>query len=390
VLSLATTIPGLSLLALSWSVPAQAGWGFRGFSAVLALSFSSVGALVASRRPANPIGWLLCAVGVGWGVQVFVTEYATYALLASSVVLPGAEAAAWLDIWLWLPMVTLVAVWLPLLFPDGRFLSARWRPVGWLAAATAPLPCVALAFLPGPIANLPFVQNPLGIEGAQDTLLVGIGLGMVVLAACAGFAAISMALRLRSARGVQRQQLKWFVSAAALLALALPLGIAGIEAFGIKLGEYLLIAAIANIPVATGIAVLRYRLYEIDVLINRTLVYGALTAILGLVYWSLVLLLGTLLRPLTQGSDLAVVGSTLAVAALFQPLRLRIQHAVDRRFYRQRYDASLTLEAFSSRLRHEVDLDNLGAELLAVVGQTMEPERLWLWLRPPVARRGGK
>jgi hypothetical protein len=287
-------------------------------------------------------------------------------------------------------MVTLVAVWLPILFPDGRFLSARWRPVGWLAATVAPLTCVAFAFLPGPIVNLPFVQNPLALESLQEALLPVVGFGMVTLTVCAGAAAISMALRLRRARGVERQQLKWFVSAAALLALAVPLGISGVQAFGIKLGEYLLIAAIATIPVATGIAVLRYRLYDIDLIIRRTLIYGALTAGLGLVYWGSVVVLQQLLRPVTQGSDLAIVGSTLAVAALFQPARQRIQALVDQRFYRRKYNKARALEAFSAHLREEVDLESLSAELLAVVGRTMQPERLSLWLRPPVARTDGR
>jgi hypothetical protein len=262
-----------------------------------------------------------------------------------------------------------------LLFPTGRLPGRRWRPVVWATVVATAAVVVGTAVTPGPVEYYPQFQNPLGLAAAGPVLDRIVQVGFVVLTAGVFTAAGSLIVRWRRARGVERQQLKWLAYAAAMLVIA------QVGASLLPRALFLVVTTVTTVlfPAATGIAVVRYRLYEIDRLINRTLVYGLLTATLGLVYAGLVLVLGQLLG---QDSSLAVAGATLAVAALFQPARRRIQQAVDRRFNRRRYDAAQTIEAFSARLRDQIDLDTLSAELVAVVDQTMEPTRVSLWLRP--------
>jgi hypothetical protein len=283
--------------------------------------------------------------------------------------------------WWWLPLFALILVFTPLLFPTGRLLSARWRPVA-VAVATG-LIAVGGALEPTlKLQNEDYtVRNPIGLTVVPDEeagLLFAVLFG--VLAFCAVAALVSLVLRFRRSRGVERQQLKWFTYAVALaiVTATLPNSAARDVLFGLT---------IAFIPIAAGIAILRHRLYDIDRLINRTLVYGLLTAILGLGYAAAVLILGELFGGIgDEPPSWAVAGATLAVAALFQPARRRIQAAVDRRFNRRKYDTAKTVEAFSARLRDQVDLDTLSAELLAVVDQTMQPSQAWLWLRPSTGR----
>jgi hypothetical protein len=283
--------------------------------------------------------------------------------------------------WIWNPIVMLTVVFPLLLFPTGRSLSPTWRPVTWLAVGVTA--AVTVLGMLRPLIELPDkhkVANPIGMPGADDEAPLSVVLqGLLVLLLVA--AVVSLVVRFRRARGVERQQLKWFTYAGALM-LLIPL----IGLVVPSLGNAAFILTIA-LPIAMGIAVLRYRLYEIDRLINCTLVYGSLTAILGLGYAGAVVVLGQLFGGVTKDPPRwAVAAATLAVAAVFQPARRRIQAAVDRRFNRRRYDAARTIEAFSARLRDEIDLGTLEAELLAVVEQTMEPTRLSLWLRPPVNR----
>jgi hypothetical protein len=271
-----------------------------------------------------------------------------------------------------------------LLFPNGRLLSRRWRPALWLGIAG--IVCIlGYAVRPGRF-DWPFnsVTNPLGIPGGYGLFNTATTLGWPLMAATAGLAGVAMALRLRRSRGDQRQQLKWMALAAAVGGVVTVANVAsfflavkGIE----QLRSVTLGLVFAIVPVAAGIAILRYRLYDVDVVINRALVYGGLTAILALTYFGSVLLLQLALSSVTGGSGLAVAGSTLGVAALFRPARRRIQETVDRRFYRRKYDAERTLAAFSARLREQVDLDSLCAELHDVVDQTMQPAHLSLWLR---------
>jgi hypothetical protein len=350
-------------------------------------AFMVVGALVVARRPANSIGWLFSAIGLLALGGTLASEYSHYAYVTQPGALPFAVAAAWYGSWAAYPIFGLAFTFTLLLFPTGRLLSPRWRPIAWLAAIgitansvlAALQPTLALEYVARTIPNPVGISGLPGLEqGAVGIVLSGLFL-VVSLAACA-----SLVLRFRRARGVERQQLKWFAYAAALMVAS--------NAFGTLFlpfsGDPVAALTIALLPMAAGIAILRHRLYDIDRLINRTLVYGLLTAILGLGYAGAVLLLGQLFGGVTKESpSWAVAGATLAVAALFQPARRRIQAIVDRRFNRRKYDAAKTVEAFSARLRDEIDLDALSAELLAVAHQTMQPTTAALWLRPSAPAR---
>jgi hypothetical protein len=332
------------------------------------LACSVVGLLIVSHRPGNVIGWIYALVAFALAAGEVAGGYASRSL-------PGAPWVALLPDLMWLVATPLGVALLLLLFPTGRLPGRRWRPVVWATVVATAAVVVGTALTPGPVEYYPQFQNPLGLAAAGPVLDRIVQVGFVVLTAGVFTAAGSLIVRWRRARGVERQQLKWLAYAAAMLVIA------QVGASLLPRALFLVVTTVTTVlfPAATGIAVVRYRLYEIDRLINRTLVYGLLTATLGLVYAGLVLVLGQLLG---QDSSLAVAGATLAVAALFQPARRRIQQAVDRRFNRRRYDAAQTIEAFSARLRDQIDLDTLSAELVAVVDQTMEPTRVSLWLRP--------
>jgi hypothetical protein len=339
------------------------------------LACSVVGLLIVSRRPGNVVGWIFALVALALAAGEVAGGYATRSL-------PGAAWVALLPDLLWLVATPLGVALLLLVFPTGRLPGRRWRPVVWATVAATAAAVVGTALTPGPVELFPQFQNPLGLAGAGPVLEVIVQVAFVVLTAGVFAAAGTLIVRWRRARGVERQQLKWLAYAAAMLVLA------QVGALLLPRALFLVVTTVATLlfPAATGIAVVRYRLYEVDRLINRTLVYGTVTALLGLVYAAGVFGLGGLLNPAGEQSALAVAASTLAVAALFQPARRRVQQGVDRRFNRRRYDAAKTIEAFSARLREEIDLDTLSAELLAVVNQTMEPTRASLWLRPPVNR----
>ncbi len=343
--------------------------------ALISPTFATLGALIVSRRAGNVIGWIFLVVGVGTGVQLLSGQYATVALLSET--LPGGAVAGWLST-LVQTSVVISILFLILLFPTGRLLSPRWRPVAWIAGTVVVVSVVSLALTPGPIENFPSVRNPFGVEAAAAVLDILDAIGGWMGLACFIAAVLSLILRFYRSRGEERLQLKWFVYASTLGFLAILLG--GDRQI---IGTLVWTVAPVSLPLSAGIAILRYRLYEIDVLINRTLVYGALTVMLALVYVGTVVVLQGLLRALTgQESQLAIVASTLAVAALFNPLRRRIQAFIDRRFYRRKYDAAKTLEAFSAKLRDETDLEALNAELVGVVRETMQPAHVSLWLRP--------
>jgi hypothetical protein len=356
---------------------ARIGWG----------AFPTVGAVIVARQPHNRVGWLCCSVGLLLGPAFFGQDYAWYALLHEPG-LPGGWAMAWLGQWPWWIAVGLL--WfLVLLFPNGRLVSLRWRPVAWALAGDIAALWVWAAFAPRPLEaiGLEHLTNPLGLQQAEAAFTLLIGIAFPIGALLAVLSVASMVVRFRRSRGVERQQLKWFTYAATLVTLVwLIFFAAGLERL---LPPLLVFIAsdiwLVGIPVAIGIAVLRYRLYDIDRLINRTLVYGLLTAVLGLGYAGAVLLLGQLFGGVTNDPpSWAVAAVTLAVAALFQPARHRIQAAVDRRFNRRKYNAAQTVEAFTARLRDEVDLDTLSAELLTVVDQTMQPTTASLWLQSSV------
>jgi hypothetical protein len=361
--------------------------------AVLAAANALVGALLAARRPEHPIGWLLLASGLLVSLAQFAGQYAYYTLVTRPGSLPWGQTLLWLAGWPSDAGFVLV-VFLLLLFPTGRLLSPRWRPVARLATVVYLAHILGRAFAPGPLDPQLFgrLANPLGIQAfaglAPVAQAVVTGLGLITAVA----AVASLLVRLRRAQGVERLQLKWFCYAAALFPVAVVVALA-FPALGSSRVDGLIVSlALAALPVAIGVAVLRYRLYEVDRLINRTLVYGLLTVTLGLSYAVVVLVLGQLFGEAGgKPPSWAVAGATLTAAAVVQPARVRIQQLVDRRFNRRKYDAAKTVEAFSARLRDQVDLDTLSAELLAVVDQTVEPTKVSLWLRPArqVARPSG-
>jgi hypothetical protein len=364
----------------------------------IAIGYSVIGAIIASRLPTNPIGWICCAIGFVAAVEHFSSEYAIYALLAHPEALAGGKVMLWLCNWVWIVMFGLI-VYLILLFPNGRLPSSRWRLFGWLSVALTLLAATLVAI--SPVAALDvlgsfgnghiYFPNPLGIEGLPNlyrpvqTLVLALGL----------VGAASVVVGRRGVRGIERQQMKWLLYASAIFfggnvlknTVFSPLG--GVS-WGLWVGYLLVAFGGLGGPIAIGIAILRYRLYEIDTLINRTLVYGSLTGMLVVIYFGVVAAAQEIFQVLTsqvERSQLAIVVSTLAIAALFDPLRRRIQSFIDRRFYRRKYDAQKTLEAFSVKLRDETDLEALSGDLEGVVRETMQPAHVSLWLRPETSSK---
>jgi hypothetical protein len=357
----------------------EGAWADVVFTPALVV-FAAVGALVAARHPRKAIGWLLEAAALALAVTGVLEAYVASADDPPLVTL-------WADDWIYLIWIALGCVWIPLLFPDGRFLSPRWRRVAWTATAMFLVAVIGRALGDRRLDTSADVDpiNPYrlpGVAGDVAAAAAGLGEGLLFVSMLAAIAGVIV--RLRRSHGVERQQLKWFAYLGTLMLTALLLAAVSLldpERLGANIGAFgwgaFLLLFIVGLPLAIGTAILRYRLFDIDIVINRTLVYGALTLMLGATYLALVLLLG-----LTVGeSDVAIAASTLAVAALFRPARARIQALVDRRFYRRRYDAARTIDAFSARLREEVDLDAVGAELSTAVRDTMQPAHLTLWVR---------
>src|SRR5215217_1273486 len=344
---------------------------------VMVAAYATVGALVASRRPRNAVGWLLCAVGLATAVERFTERYAPY---AQAMDLAGAKAVDFLYA---INPGILLAIFVPLVFPDGRLPSRRWRPLNWLVVAAVAVYVVDAVLEPGS-------PDPLGVELPSN--VYGVLVVLVIASLIVGIlgAAASVALRLWRSRGQERQQLKWLVYATSVVVI----GAVGAVLLPLPLGDVfwlVMLIGFAGMPVAMGVAILRYRLYDIDLVINRTLVYGSLSVLLAATYYGSVAVLQGVFRALTGGqSTLAIVASTLAIAALFVPLRRRIQGFIDRLFYRRRYDAAKTLEAFSAKLRDETDLDALSDDLVGVVRETMQPAHVSLWLRAEAPLRGSE
>jgi hypothetical protein len=339
-----------------------------------------VGGLVASHRPANVVGWCFLGSAACLAGGQFASAYATYGLVTVPGALPLAWVMAWLSAWLPIPGTMLLFAVVPLTFPTGRLLSPRWRWLVGFVLCFSIIMAVYAAFAPGEIRSSGLV-NPLGIEVLPPTRSLLDTVTLVIYLAIIGAAATSLILRFRRARGEERQQIKWLAYAAA----AVPVWFLTnwwIEAMTPVVFRVLDALILTGVPVAAGIAILKYRLYDIDVIIRRTLIYTLLTALLALLYLGSIMMLQTLLRPLAgQESELAIVVSTLAIAALFQPLRNRIQNGIDRRFYRSKYDAQQTVQAFSARLRDETNLDHVADNLLQVVQETLQPTHVSLWLR---------
>jgi hypothetical protein len=384
-LTVLTLAAGFWLAELLWSI----GWEPRpsnpiavvGAIILVTVSAATVGAVLASRRPRHPVGWLLLGVGLALNVSLLVQSYVKYGLLARPGSLPGARyLAGFTDstVPIWLSCAGFVL----LLTPTGSLPSPRWR---WWARVAAVAPVVVVlgsVVQPDPLAP-DYRGNPLAIPALARVLIVPAVAGVVIVLVALLVGAGSLVVRFRRARGVERQQLRWLAYAAALAAGLLLVAL--VAAFVLAKDEVVtasLALGVALLPLATGAAILRYRLYDLDRIISRTLAYGLLTVLLGGGYAALVLGLGQLLG---RDSSLVIAGATLAVAALFQPARRRVQALVDRRFNRRRYDAAQVIEGFAVRLRDQVDLDALHTELLAVVEQTMQPTQASLWLRPSVS-----
>jgi hypothetical protein len=386
-LSLTLTVLGLVLLALILTQPNTHTYDTWLDNTLNAVFYSTVGALVASRRPENLVGWLLCLFALSESVQLFGAEYAIYALLSRPNSLPAGEAMAWTSYWI-LPVIIGLSVFYLLLFPTGLLPSRGWRPLAWLTVAFVFVGVISGAFSTGPVEGLGPIRNPLGIDGFPNVYGAVLDIMAPVLLVAA---AASVFMRLRYAIGVESQQIKWFAYAAAATVIGLSLAyviptVIDTPLWFERAGYAVLIAVIPAIPISIGIAILRYRLYDIDIIINRTLVYGSLTATLVALYFGGIVVLQRIFVALTgQQSTLAVVASTLLIAALFNPLRRRIQSFIDRRFYRRKYDARKTLEDFSVKLRDETDLDALEDDLVGVVTGTMQPAHVSLWLRPDTA-----
>jgi hypothetical protein len=373
-------VPWLDRLSLQAGRPDLAQFAGAALAAVLGhLSAATVGAVLASRRPAHPVGWLLLAFALSLTASAVIASYTAYGLLARPGALPAAAGVARYYPATGPAALALLGLVL-LLTPTGSPPSPRWRWPVWVTAAAPVGLLLVVPWAPGRFEpRLLVASSPFNARALGGALLVAVQVALAVTTLALVVAGGSLVVRFRRARGTERQQLRWVALAAALMSLAAPVGLAALALGPPLLVDWAAVVCVVALPVAVGAAVLRYRLYDLDRIVSRTLAYGLLTLLLGGGYAAVVLGLGQLLP---QDSSLVVAAATLAVAAAFQPARRRVQALVDRRFNRRRYDATLTVQAFTDRLRQQVDLDALAAELLAVVDQTVQPTQSWLWLRP--------
>jgi hypothetical protein len=363
-------------------------WSDRLFTVVLYASFASTGALISIRKPGNPIGWIFSGVVFLFLVTAYAVDYAQFGLVQQPGSLPGAIWAAWLSHWLGTVPFAAMLTFTFLLFPDGYFFSPGWRWVAWFIILMTSVQVIAQMLNPGPMSSFNNFNNPLGIQQAAVPLhwLVAVlpTLGGVAILA----SALSLLVRYRRSQGSQRLQIQWIALGTALPIVTLFL----VTLFSPNIGEssslfdqvfnLLFLFSVLSFPVTTTIAILRYRLYDIEVILQRTLVYTTLTGLLALVYFGSVVLLQRVSRLFMDSeSPLAVVISTLAIAALFTPLRRRVQALIDRRFYRRRYDTNQVLQSFSIHLREEVDLEQLNQRLLATVEEAIQPEGVSIWMK---------
>jgi hypothetical protein len=378
----ALVIRGLALYVGNTTKAELRPLGFNEVAIVILLvTLPGIGWLIASRRPDNRIGWMLLAMGFVYALTPFAASYSAYGLVADPGSLPLADVMSWLTLLTWPPGFALLIL-LPLFFPDGRLPSRRWRPIVWIAGVALGVMVLpeAIAYWPyrGPLLVLSGISTPASDTApATASLLQGIGLILCLVVAAASVA--SVVIRFRRSVGAEHQQIKWFASGAAVEIAA----IFAVSSVALPRPFDALAAIVVAplIPIAVGIAILRYRLYDIDRIVSRTVSYGAVTGILALVFLGTILVTQTVLASFFRGGSVAVALSTLVVALLFQPLRRRVQVVVDRRFNRSRYDAERTVAAFAGRLRDEVELDPLRADLLETVAGTFAPNGLAVWLR---------
>ncbi|HEV2258555.1 MAG TPA: hypothetical protein VGS06_36000 [Streptosporangiaceae bacterium] len=377
--TLAVAAAGLALLVWDWSAPVPRGFfGIRGFTGLYAVGFGGVGALLTRRRPGHPVGRIFAAAGLVEAVEFATFEYGLAASAGRG--LPGGEYVGWPQLWIWVPFLTLITVYLFLLFPDGRLPGPRWRLVSWAAGGFSVIAIAGLGFTAGSERpNLPALRNPFGVAPAAVPFAAAFA-GIAGLLGCVVLAAWSLFARSRRGTAVERQQIKWLAYSGCLVALALlpAVALSLTPGTAARIAEGTAMAAVLSMPAAVAVAVLRYRLYDIDRVISRTLAYAIVTGLLVGVYAALVLLAS---RVLSFHTPVAVAASTLAVAALFSPLRRRVQRAVDRRFNRARYDADRIVAAFAGRLKDPVDPDSVRDDLAGVVHQALEPACVLVWLR---------
>ncbi len=375
---------GLALvLATAFLVVAEpdlpyGGWGFRGFPSAIALPIVTVGLLIVLRHRRHTVGWLLLSLGLASAVQGLLFEYGLVALYRYPDALPGTETVAWILNWYWIVVLWLVSM-IMVFMPNGQLLSRRWRLFISLSVVLLIFGAILVMLKPGTLeSSFPSINNPTGLDQlAPLALFLNRAVPTVYILTTMGGGALALITRYRRSQGAERQQLKWLAFAGILI-----IGTAPVAASNTAIGQMLFILATFSLPLATGIAILRYRLYDIDIIIRRTLVYGLLTIFLAGVYFSSVVLLQGVIQAISgQASPLAIVISTLMIAALFNPLRLRVQAFIDRRFYRAKYDAQQVLARFTQTARDEVSLEALTAELSRVVQETMQPEMTVLWFK---------
>ena len=388
-ITIASCVAAAILTAANLVAPAAgsdplASWGVPGFGTVFGLTFGTVGFIVARRLPGNVIGWLFVAIGLLFSIEALLIEYVTAAVLTFPGRLPAGREMAWFLTWIWVPPVILATNVLPLVFPTGHLSSPGWRRAVWLGAVASVLSSITLAVVPGPIVQVTFVDNPLGVAGLDlSSPLIGSAIFLPLLAAI-GLGAAGLLRRFRAATGDARQQIKWLLLACAGVGAGLLL--TGLESVltgrQTKPFQIIILIAALGIPVAAGLAILRYRLYEIDRIISRTVAYTVVTGVLAVAFAGGVVALA-LVTPFTSTeTPIPVAGSTLIVAVLFQPLRRRVQALVDRRFDRARVDAERTVAELAERLRDEVELANVRDEVLATLGRALRPSGAVVWIRP--------
>jgi hypothetical protein len=392
VLSVVLLVGGLVLSRAASSTVADLQFGGETKSAnvladlVTLLIFSVVGAVVVSRQPRNTIGWLFCGVGVAVGLNSFAGDYAEFWLMSGFGMRSLGETAAWFSSWLWILLVS-SPIFVLLLFPDGRPPSPRWRPVAWCATLGITGFSLSLALGAGPLEDFPQILNPYSVD-SPIVGIVGGAAGVVAIGSMVA-SAVSLIVRLRRAEGEQRQQVKWLAYGGAMVVGTILVG-GVITIWSVNVSIMVMNVALLGLPVFTGIAIVKHRLYDIDIVINRTLVYGTLSVTLAALYLGGVAATQAVLGAITnqEQTQLAIVASTLVIAALFNPLRQRIQAFIDRSFYRRKYDVAKTLEGFSMKLRDDTDLEALRGDLVGVVRETMQPAHVSLWLRPQMSSKG--
>jgi hypothetical protein len=392
VLSVVLLVGGLVLSRAASSTVADLQFGGETKSAnvladlVTLLIFSVVGAVVVSRQPRNTIGWLFCGVGVAVGLNSFAGDYAEFWLMSGFGMRSLGETAAWFSSWLWILLVS-SPIFVLLLFPDGRPPSPRWRPVAWCATLGITGFSLSLALGAGPLEDFPQIVNPYSVD-SPIVGKVGGAAGVVAIGSMVA-SAVSLIVRLRRAEGEQRQQVKWLAYGGAMVVGTILVG-GVITIWSVNVSIMVMNVALLGLPVFTGIAIVKHRLYDIDIVINRTLVYGTLSVTLAALYLGGVAATQAVLGAITnqEQTQLAIVASTLVIAALFNPLRQRIQAFIDRSFYRRKYDVAKTLEGFSMKLRDDTDLEALRGDLVGVVRETMQPAHVSLWLRPQTSSKG--